>query len=234
VVEVLYHGRSKYQDVLFFRSLNHGVVLVLDGVIQVTEMDEFAYQEMITHIPLFSHPSPKSVLVIGGGDGGVLREVARHLSVEKIVICEIDEDVIEKSKIYLPGLAKGYDDPRVKVKVMDGNIFMAQNPGTFDVIITDSSDPIGPGETGRGAKRRADNVSVRNENHTRFYLRTRHTPSPTTAIILSHHPNPFCDTLRSSQLRPSLRLPSTVTCTLPLLKVVLSAPRGSACGCTWI
>ncbi|GMI43420.1 hypothetical protein TrCOL_g9695 [Triparma columacea] len=143
VEEVLYHGRSLYQDVLFFRSSDHGNVLVLDGVIQVTERDEFAYQEMICHIPMFSHPNPKRVLVIGGGDGGVLREVCRH-DVEKVVICEIDKDVIEKSKLYLPSLAKGYDDPRVEVKVMDGNVFMADNPGHFDVIITDSSDPIGP------------------------------------------------------------------------------------------
>ena len=82
--------------------------------------------------------------MIGGGDGGVLREIARHDSVEEIVICEIDEDVINYSKKYLPSLAVGYSDPRVTVKVMDGSIFMSENPGTFDVIITDSSDPIGP------------------------------------------------------------------------------------------
>lgn len=144
VGEVLYHGRSLYQDVLFFRSSSHGTVLVLDGVIQVTERDEFAYQEMIAHIPMFAHADPRRVLVIGGGDGGVLREVCRHKGVEKVVICEIDKDVIEKSKEYLPSLAVGYEDPRVEVKVMDGNVFMADNPGHFDVIITDSSDPIGP------------------------------------------------------------------------------------------
>jgi len=144
VKKVIDHHRSKFQDVLVFESANHGNVLVLDGVIQVTERDEFAYQEMIAHIPLFAHPDPKRVLVIGGGDGGVLREVARHPGVEEITICEIDGDVIDVSKKYLPNLSKGYDDPRVKVRVMDGAKFMDENKDSFDVIITDSSDPIGP------------------------------------------------------------------------------------------
>jgi len=144
VNKVLDHHRSLYQDVLVFESANHGNVLVLDGVIQVTERDEFSYQEMLAHIPLYAHPDPKRVLVIGGGDGGVLREVAKHPSVEEIVICEIDKDVIDASKKYLPSLAKGYDDPRVTVHIMDGSKFMDANKDSFDVIITDSSDPVGP------------------------------------------------------------------------------------------
>jgi spermidine synthase len=144
VEQVLDHHRSLYQDVLVFKSATFGNVLVLDGVIQVTERDEFSYQEMISHIPLFSHPNPKKVLVIGGGDGGVLREVAKHPCVEEIVICEIDQGVIDVSKKYLPTLARGYDDPRVKVFVMDGAKFMDENQDSFDVIITDSSDPVGP------------------------------------------------------------------------------------------
>ena len=144
VEEVLYHGRSLYQDVLVFKSANHGNVLVLDGVIQVTERDEFAYQEMMAHIPLFAHPNPEKVLVIGGGDGGILREIAKHPGVKEIFICELDADVIKYSKKYLPGLAVGYDDPRVTVKIMDGAKFMDENQASFDVIITDSSDPIGP------------------------------------------------------------------------------------------
>lgn len=144
VEEILYNQRSEYQDILVFKSESFGNVLVLDGIIQVTERDEFAYQEMIAHLPLYSHPNPKKVLVIGGGDGGVLREVARHPGVEEISICEIDKDVIEVSKKYLPGLAKGYDDPRVTVHIRDGSKFMEENQESFDVIITDSSDPIGP------------------------------------------------------------------------------------------
>ena len=144
VKKVVDHHRSDFQDILVFESESHGMVLVLDGVIQVTERDEFSYQEMIAHIPLYAHPNPKKVLVIGGGDGGVLREVAKHPGVEEIVECEIDEGVINVSKKYLPSLAKGYDDPRVTVKVMDGAKFMEENQSAFDVIITDSSDPIGP------------------------------------------------------------------------------------------
>jgi spermidine synthase len=144
VNKVLDHFRSDFQDILVFESESHGNVLVLDGVIQVTERDEFSYQEMIAHIPLFSHPNPKKVLVIGGGDGGVLREVAKHVGVEEIVECEIDEGVITVSKKYLQSLAKGYDDPRVTVKVMDGAKFLEENQDSYDVIITDSSDPIGP------------------------------------------------------------------------------------------
>jgi spermidine synthase len=99
---------------------------------------------MITHVPLFSHPNPKRVLCIGGGDGGVLREIARHPGVEEIVICEIDQDVIDVSKKYLPSLAVGFDDPRVMVHIKDGVLFMQENTDSFDVIITDSSDPVGP------------------------------------------------------------------------------------------
>ena len=144
VKEVLYHQKSKFQDVLVFDSETHGRVLVLDGVIQCTERDEYSYQEMISHVPLFSHPNPERVLVIGGGDGGVLREIARHPCVKDIVICELDDDVINVSKKYIPFMAKGYDDPRVKVHVKDGAKFMEENQSSFDVIITDSSDPVGP------------------------------------------------------------------------------------------
>ena len=144
VKEVLDHHKSDFQDVLVFESETYGKVLVLDGVIQVTERDEFSYQEMMAHVPLCAHPNPKRVLVIGGGDGGVLREIARHECVEEIVICEIDKDVIEVSKKYLSTLAKGFDDPRVTVRIMDGAKFMEENQNSFDVIITDSSDPVGP------------------------------------------------------------------------------------------
>jgi spermidine synthase len=144
VKKVIEHFQSDFQDILVFESEHHGTVLVLDGVIQLTTRDEFSYQEMIAHIPLFAHPNPKKVLVIGGGDGGVLREVTRYSQVEEIVECEIDEGVINVSKKYFPTMAKGYEDPRVTVKIMDGAKFMEENHNEFDVIITDSSDPIGP------------------------------------------------------------------------------------------
>jgi len=103
-----------------------------------------SYQEMMAHIPLYAHPCPRKVLVIGGGDGGVLREIARHPCVTQIVICELDQDVIDVSKRYLPFMAVGFTDPRVTVRVMDGAQFMEENEAAFDVIITDSSDPVGP------------------------------------------------------------------------------------------
>jgi spermidine synthase len=147
VNKILHHEKSLYQDVLVFESTTYGNVLVLDGVIQATERDEFAYQESITHLPMMSHPNPKKVLVIGGGDGGVLREVVKHESVEEVILCEIDEAVIRVSKKYLRSMAIGFDHPKVKVHIGDGFKFMEENQDSFDVIITDSSDPVGPAES---------------------------------------------------------------------------------------
>ena len=107
VDEVLLNGRSEFQDILVFKSSTYGTVLVLDGVIQVTERDEFSYQEMITHLPMFANKNPKKVLIVGGGDGGVLREVAKHPGVQEIHMCEIDQQVMcinwtQSSLIILP------------------------------------------------------------------------------------------------------------------------------------
>lgn len=166
VNQVLHHEKSKYQDVLIFESSDHGTVLVLDNVIQCTERDEFAYvdplkscviswltskqhsyQEMITHLAMNSHPNPKSVLVIGGGDGGVLREVVKHSTVETAILCDIDESVIRLSKKYLPGMSIGFQHPNVSTHIGDGFKFLADKKNEFDVIITDSSDPEGPAES---------------------------------------------------------------------------------------
>ncbi|KAI1418537.1 spermidine synthase [Hypoxylon sp. FL1857] len=147
VEKVLHHEKSQYQDVLIFKSTNYGTVLVLDNVIQCTERDEFSYQEMITHLAMNSHPDPKKVLVIGGGDGGVLREVVKHECIEEAILCDIDEAVIRLSKQYLPGMAEGFKHPKVKVHVGDGFKFLNDYKNAFDVIITDSSDPEGPAES---------------------------------------------------------------------------------------
>jgi len=147
VNQIIHHEKSQYQDVLIFESSDYGMVLVLDNVIQCTERDEFAYQEMITHLGMFAHPNPKKVLVIGGGDGGVLREVVKHEGVEEAVLCDIDEAVIRLSKKYLPGMSVGFQHPKVKVHVGDGFKFLEDYKDTFDVIITDSSDPEGPAES---------------------------------------------------------------------------------------
>jgi len=145
--DILFHEKSQFQDVLVFKSVAYGNVLVLDNAIQITEKDECSYQEMIAHIPLFTHPNPKKVLVVGGGDGGVLREISRHKGIEEIHICEIDEMVINASKKYLPTISVGFDDPRVKVHIRDGFQFLKEHTNEFDVIITDSSDPDGPAST---------------------------------------------------------------------------------------
>ncbi|XP_020580833.1 spermidine synthase 1 isoform X2 [Phalaenopsis equestris] len=147
IEKILYQGKSEYQDVMVFQSATYGKVLVLDGVIQVTQRDECAYQEMITHLPLSSIQNPKKVLVIGGGDGGVLREVSRYSSIEQINICEIDKMVVDVSKQFFPNLAVGFEDPRVNLHIGDGVAFLKNVPeGTYDAVIVDSSDPIGPAQ----------------------------------------------------------------------------------------
>lgn len=123
-----------------------GLVLVLDGAIQCTNRDEFSYHEMIAHLPSTGLArAPKKALVVGGGDGGVLRELCRYESLERLDIAEIDGRVIEVSKQYFPAIAKGYDDPRVNVHVCDGIEFVKNAPeNEYDVIVVDSSDPVGP------------------------------------------------------------------------------------------
>ncbi|SCU89643.1 LAFA_0E19702g1_1 [Lachancea sp. 'fantastica'] len=147
VEKILYHSKSEFQDILVFQSASYGNVLVLDGIIQATERDEFAYQEMISHIPLYAHKNPKNILVVGGGDGGVLREVVKHECVDTVTLVEIDESVIKLAKRYLPGMACAFDNEKVNVKLQDGFQYlrdMAQTEQRYDVIITDSSDPEGP------------------------------------------------------------------------------------------
>ncbi|KAI8983224.1 saccharopine dehydrogenase [Trametes punicea] len=147
VNKIFHLEQSKYQDILVFASETYGNVLVLDGVVQCTERDEFSYQEMIAHLPLASHPSPKKVLVIGGGDGGVVREVLKHSTVEEIILCDIDEAVIRVAKQYLPHMSHLMSDPRVTVHIGDGFDFLEEQASVYDAIITDCSDPVGPAES---------------------------------------------------------------------------------------
>lgn len=147
IEKILFQGKSDFQDILVFKSTNFGVVLVLNGIIQCTERDECTYQEMITHLPLNSHPDPRKVLVIGGGDGGVVREVLKYKSVTSVVLCEIDQKVIDVCKEYLPSMASClFDDKRVTIHVGDGIAYVKAHPGEFDVIITDAPDPVGMAE----------------------------------------------------------------------------------------
>jgi len=147
VKEILLQKRTKYQDLIVFESTDWGKVLVLDGVIQLTEKDEMSYQEMMAHLPMFSHKEPKQVLIIGGGDGGVLREVCKHSCVEQITMCEIDGGVVEASKTYFPSVSCAFDNPKVNLIIDDGVGFAEKSAeNSFDVVIVDSSDPVGPAE----------------------------------------------------------------------------------------
>lgn len=140
--------RSPYQDILVFDSASHGRVLMLDGVVQITEADEFVYQEMMAHVPLLNHGAASRVLVIGGGDGGILRRVLQHRTVRRAVLVEIDEQVIALSKAHLPGIGgDAWTDPRAEVVVGDAIHYVAEAPsGAFDAVIVDSTDPAGVGE----------------------------------------------------------------------------------------
>jgi spermidine synthase len=148
VEEVLFEGKSDFQEILVFRSSTYGTVLVLDGVIQLTERDEHAYQEMIAHIPLHCHPNPVNVLIVGGGDGGVLREVCRHPGVKHVTMCEIDKKVVDVAKKFLgKSTATAFNDPRVTLVHADAAQYVRDKKDTYDVVIVDSSDPVGPAET---------------------------------------------------------------------------------------
>jgi spermidine synthase len=140
--------RSDFQDIVVFESETHGRVLMLDGVIQITEGDEFVYQEMIAHVPLLAHGAARNVLIIGAGDGGVLRRVLQHKEVARAVMVEIDGEVIRLSKEFLPSLAgDAWNDPRAEVIVGDGIDYVMRSPANaFDMIIVDSTDPVGVGE----------------------------------------------------------------------------------------
>ncbi|AJI95240.1 spermidine synthase [Yersinia ruckeri] len=148
VENVLYREKTEHQDLVIFENPVLGRVMALDGVVQTTERDEFIYHEMMTHVPLLAHGQAKKVLIIGGGDGAMLREVARHSCVEQITMVEIDAGVVEFCRQYLPHHNAGaYDDPRFKLVIDDGVNFVSQTDEKFDVIISDCTDPIGPGES---------------------------------------------------------------------------------------
>ncbi len=140
--------RSRHQDILVFDSVSHGRVLMLDGVVQITEADEFVYQEMMAHVPLLNHSAVSRALVIGGGDGGILRRVLQHRNVRRAVLVEIDEQVIALSKAHLPGIGgAAWTDPRAEVVVGDAIHYVFEAPAnSFDAVIVDSTDPAGVGE----------------------------------------------------------------------------------------
>lgn len=146
--EILYEGKSDFQDIIVADTKQFGRILVLDGVFQTSLAEEWVYHEMIAHVPLNLHPNPRKVLVIGGGDGGCVREVLRHNSVEHIDQVEIDSEVVRLAKEYFPQIAKALIEmpDRLHLTIGDGIAKVAQSEDEYDVIIVDCSDPIGPGE----------------------------------------------------------------------------------------
>ncbi|WP_456421006.1 polyamine aminopropyltransferase [Thermococcus sp.] len=143
VRERLFETQTKYQRLELYETEGFGKLLVLDGTVQLVEIGEESYHEVLVHPAMLAHPNPKRVLIIGGGDGGTLREVLRH-DVEKVTMVEIDEMVIEVSRIYL-GIDRGaFDDPRAELIIGDGVKYLKETDERFDVIIVDSTDPVGP------------------------------------------------------------------------------------------
>ncbi len=145
VDNLVYEGESKYQKILIFDNEHFGRVFVLDDCVMCTQRDEFFYHEMLVHVPLISHPNPKKVLIIGGGDGGSLREAVKHPEVEEVVMCEIDEQVIELAREHLKYTSCEFDNPKARIISEDGFKFVKEHPQEFDVILVDGTDPIGPG-----------------------------------------------------------------------------------------
>lgn len=144
IKRTMVHEPTDFQELAMIETEEYGNMLVLDGMVMTTVKDEFVYHEMVAHPALFTHPNPESVLVVGGGDGGVIREVLKHPGVRKAVLVEIDGKVIEYSKRYLPSIAGRLDDPRVEVVVNDGYMHIHDHKATYDVIMVDSTEPVGP------------------------------------------------------------------------------------------
>ena len=145
IIETLVQEKTDYQEIFIHQTRALGRVLVLDGIVQTAEAEEFYYHEMITHLPILAHGDARRVLIIGGGDGGTLREVLKHPGIEQATLVEIDSKVVELSRRHLPGLSAGaFDDPRARVVIADGAEFLARTDERFDVMIIDSTDPVGP------------------------------------------------------------------------------------------
>ncbi|MGI9862674.1 polyamine aminopropyltransferase [Moorella naiadis] len=142
--QTLHHEKTPYQELAVVDTGAYGRMLLLDNIIQTTVKDEFFYHEMIAHVPLNTHRRPRTALVIGGGDGGVVREIVKHPTIEKVTLVEIDARVVANAREYLPEIACGLDDARVEIRFEDGIEHVRQRENTYDVIIVDSTDPIGP------------------------------------------------------------------------------------------
>ncbi len=187
VDEQLYSSQSEFQRIDIFSSKEFGKFLTLDGYMMLTEKDEFIYHEMIVHVPMAVHPCVKKALVIGGGDGGTVRELVRYPEIEHIDVVEIDEEVVEACRRYLPQTACGFADERVHIYYDDGLKFVRKFVEEYDLILVDSTDPFGPGE-GLFTKEfygncykalQADGIMV-NQHESPFY------PNDATAMQRAH------------------------------------------------
>lgn len=144
---ILFEANDGLQHLVIYENAQFGRMMSLDGITQVTERDEFVYHEMMSHVPILAHGAAKKVGIIGGGDGGVLREVLRHKTVEAVTMVEIDQAVVDMCVEHMPMISNGaFDDPRTNLVITDGAAFVEETSERFDVIIVDSTDPIGPGE----------------------------------------------------------------------------------------
>ncbi|MGE5390847.1 MAG: polyamine aminopropyltransferase, partial [Deltaproteobacteria bacterium] len=144
ITGVLHSEQTPFQELAVVDTLEWGKALLLDGAIQITEKDEFIYHEMISHIAMNSHPNPEKALIIGGGDGGVLRELCRHRRLKAVDMVEIDGRVVENSKRFFPAVASSFNDPRVNLYLEDGLAFVKNTREKYDVVVVDSCDPVGP------------------------------------------------------------------------------------------
>ncbi|MTI88777.1 MAG: polyamine aminopropyltransferase [Balneolaceae bacterium] len=145
VEEVLFSKQTPYQQVEIYETDSWGKLMTIDGMVMLSEKDEFVYHEMLSHVVMFAHPHPEKVLIIGGGDGGTAREVLKHPAVQEVDLVEIDEVVVQASKEYMPDVG-AWEDPRLKVHFTDGITFAKEASRKYDVIIVDGSDPVGPAE----------------------------------------------------------------------------------------
>lgn len=152
VRRTVHSERTPYQELAVVDTEQYGRMLILDGLVMLTEADEFVYHEMIAHVPLSIHEAPRRVLVVGGGDGGTVREVLKHQAVERVVLAEIDARVVEICREFLPALSSGFADPRCVMAIGDGVEHVRAHQGEYDVIIVDGSEPIGPAEGLFGAE----------------------------------------------------------------------------------
>lgn len=171
----LYRETSNYQLISVFDSAEFGRFLTLDGIMMLTERDEFIYHEMITHPAMAVNPNIRTVLVIGAGDGGVARELAKYRSIERIDVVEIDERMVAVCREYLPGTACGFDDPRVHLHFQDGLKFVRHAEDAYDLVIVDSTDPFGPGEV----------------LFTREFYGSCHRALTENGILVNQHESPF-------------------------------------------